>query len=78
MITTPIAANNNSLLCLWKPYQGVFMHTVLSTHTVTVQYGVNSSDQQVDNATTCGDGGGIYITVTSGVSATKTRFIGYW
>jgi hypothetical protein len=73
-IAVPIAANNQTG-CVWKPFQGTFVHTV-NGKTTTVVYGTNSSGTPIGSPTICGDG--YYITVNNGVSTTRTRFIGYW
>ncbi|HWB62073.1 MAG TPA: hypothetical protein VG603_01090, partial [Chitinophagales bacterium] len=74
-ITTPIQATNNPG-CLWKPYVGTFIHKI-ANRTVTVDFGVDSGDNQVGSADNCAANDGFFVTYTR-ANRTRTRFVEYW
>jgi hypothetical protein len=77
-IATPISANNDNSLCLWRPYQGRYVYNVPSrSATASLTFGTNNSGTVVGTPTTCAPG--YYLTYTlSTYNYNLNLFVLYW
>ena len=77
-ISTPIAANNYSSSCWWRPYQGVYNYTVPARNaSASLTFGTSTTGVPVGTATTCAPG--YYLTYTlSTYNYSLHLFLPYW
>jgi len=77
-IATPISANNYSVNCEWRPFQGKYVYTVPSRNaSASLLFGTDASGHSVGNATTCAPGYFLSYTLST-YNYTLSLYLPYW